>query len=109
MKQSATILLILSIFLITFTGCTVSGRLIIIPEPVVIETGKDVVVIHKRTGAVPRNAQRPKETIKVPRGHMPPKGMCRMWYHDRPPGHQPPAVSCRQIRRVPSNARVIRG
>ena len=30
----------------------------------------------------------------VPRGHLPPPGLCRVWYDGVPPGHQPPPMRC---------------
>ena len=36
-------------------------------------------------------------TIRVPRGHYPPRGACRVWYVGRPPGHQPPPVRCDRL------------
>jgi surface antigen len=46
----------------------------------------------------------------VPPGHMPPPGMCRVWYPDRPPGHQPPPGPCNVlIVRLPRDAELIRG
>ena len=47
---------------------------------------------------------------KVPRGHLPPAGMCRIWIDDVPPGRQPRPTDCATARRqVPRNARVIYG
>ncbi|HEX6089599.1 MAG TPA: hypothetical protein VFZ13_05520 [Gemmatimonadales bacterium] len=47
---------------------------------------------------------------KVPPGHMPPPGMCRIWIDDVPPGRQPKPTDCTTARRrVPDNARVIYG
>jgi hypothetical protein len=47
---------------------------------------------------------------KVPPGHMPPAGMCRIWIDDVPPGRQPKPTDCTTARRrVPDNARVIYG
>jgi len=44
----------------------------------------------------------------VPRGHMPPPGMCRIWFPGRPPGHQPPPGDCRRLsREVPRGAYLI--
>lgn len=34
---------------------------------------------------------------RIPRGHIPPLGLCRVWYVNRPPGHQPPPVSCYDV------------
>jgi hypothetical protein len=49
---------------------------------------------------------------RVPPGHLPPAGECRVWYDDRPAGHQPPPTSCHNAERVASRdryARVIYG
>ena len=45
---------------------------------------------------------------KVPPGHLPPPGLCRVWFPDRPPGHQPPPGPCQVLRyRLPAGARLI--
>ena len=31
---------------------------------------------------------------RIPRGHRPPPGECRVWYPRRPAGHQPPPFRC---------------
>lgn len=36
---------------------------------------------------------------RIPNGHLPPPGECRIWYPDRPAGHQPPPFKCNQARR----------
>ncbi|HEU4829175.1 MAG TPA: hypothetical protein VFT04_08260 [Gemmatimonadales bacterium] len=47
---------------------------------------------------------------KVPRGHLPPAGMCRIWVDGVPPGRQPAPTDCATARRrVPYNARVVYG
>lgn len=35
-----------------------------------------------------------KGRFKVPAGHLPPPGACRVWFPGRPPGHQPPPTDC---------------
>jgi hypothetical protein len=47
---------------------------------------------------------------RVPAGHLPPPGTCRIWFPDRPPGHQPPPGPCWELSRfVPRGARLIPG
>ncbi|MGH7578077.1 MAG: hypothetical protein ACREM1_23525 [Longimicrobiales bacterium] len=59
----------------------------------------DVVVVDRRGG--PR-------VVRVPRGHYPPPGHCRVWIPGRPPGHQPPPRRCGSlVRRVPHGAFVL--
>jgi len=46
----------------------------------------------------------------VPDSFLPPRGMCRVWFTDRPIESQPPVESCNGIRsRVPAGAYVIYG
>jgi hypothetical protein len=47
---------------------------------------------------------------RVPPGHLPPRGMCRVWIDGVPPGHQPPVTDCAtaQMQRT-TNSRVIYG
>jgi hypothetical protein len=52
----------------------------------------------------------PPHQVSIPPGHMPPPGMCRIWYPDRPPGQQPPPGECHELRyRVPPGAFLVRG
>lgn len=34
------------------------------------------------------------DQFRIPPGHQPPPGSCRLWYSDRPAGHQPPPEDC---------------
>ena len=46
--------------------------------------------------------------FRVPPGHVPPHGACRIWFPGRPPGHQPAPGSCRVLsRQVPRGAYLI--
>lgn len=36
----------------------------------------------------------PKQTLGIPYGHLPPPGLCRIWFPNRPPGHQSDAGQC---------------
>jgi hypothetical protein len=52
----------------------------------------------------------PRGPARVPPGHYPPPGLCRIWYEGRPPGHQPRPVPCPALhRRVPAGAFVLYG
>ncbi len=53
---------------------------------------------------------RGQAALKVPPGHLPPPGECRIWFPGRPPGHQPPPGDCGElIRYVPRGAVLIEG
>jgi hypothetical protein len=36
-------------------------------------------------------------TLGVPPGHLPPPGLCRVWFPGRPPGQQPKPAPCADI------------
>lgn len=56
----------------------------------------------------PRHERRHDE--RVPPGHLPPPGECRIWFPGRPPGHQPPPGNCEELQwRVPPGAGLIYG
>lgn len=45
------------------------------------------------------------EEVRIPPGHMPPPGECRIWYPGDPPGQQPPPGRCDELdRHVPVGA-----
>lgn len=58
----------------------------------------------------PHTHRHPAEHVKIPPGHMPPRGECRIWFPERPPGQQPPPGNCRDLeRRVPPDAILVHG
>lgn len=62
--------------------------------------------------AEPAAAQGRGNSGKVPPGHLPPAGMCRVWIDGVPPGRQPGVTSCATARRQAArydDARVIYG
>lgn len=63
--------------------------------------------------ASPAFAQgRGKNKQGIPPGHLPPDGLCRVWYDGVPPGRQPAPTSCSEAERIASrtpSARVVYG
>jgi hypothetical protein len=63
--------------------------------------------------ATPALAQgRGKNKQGIPPGHVPPQGMCRVWYEGVPPGRQPRPTSCYEAEHIAARtrgARVIYG
>lgn len=52
----------------------------------------------------------PRGLSKVPPGHYPPPGQCRIWHLGTPPGHQPPPAPCASlIGRVPRGSFILYG
>lgn len=50
------------------------------------------------------------KSFRIPPGHYPPPGQCRVWFPDRPPGRQPPPGDCGVLdRQVPSGAYLVYG
>lgn len=63
-------------------------------------------VVVRETGE-PHTVKSAKR-LGIPPGHLPPPGMCRIWYPGRPPGHQPRPGNCATLsRRVPSGAWLV--
>lgn len=45
---------------------------------------------------------------RVPFGHLPPPGKCRIWFANRPAGHQPPPGDCQVLsQRIPRGAHLV--
>ncbi len=64
---------------------------------------------NRRYGRGPARGHYESRLPRVPPGHMPPPGLCRIWYPGTPPGKQPPPGDCRQLRRnLPPGAWLIR-
>ena len=63
--------------------------------------------------AAPADAQGRGNSGKVPPGHLPPAGACRVWIDGVPPGRQPGVTSCANAHRIAARygnrARVIYG
>ena len=98
---------LISIFLVSLTfGCARRGT-------VVLESEEGRVIIESKGEESYSEEQEPyypSEVMKIPKGHMPPPGKCRIWYPDRPPGHQPPPGDCEDLRyQIPRGAWLIRG
>jgi len=80
----------------------------------------DVVVVGDDRGRYPDDRDYPDRrgrndgsyrgyrSLRVPPGHYPPRGACRLWFEGRPPGRQPRATNCdRLYGRVPYGAFVL--
>ncbi len=48
-------------------------------------------------GAPVHGALGPVASLKIPPGHFPPPGQCRIWIPGQPPGHQPTASACHEL------------
>lgn len=65
---------------------------------------------QKGERATPVTKSWTRNAAKVPAGHWPPRGMCRIWIDGVPPGRQPAPTDCATaVRNKPANARVIYG
>jgi hypothetical protein len=66
------------------------------------DEGKDESGKGKQRGAERKRQEsdssyfRQQGHTRIPNGHLPPPGECRIWYPDRPAGHQPPPFKCGQ-------------
>jgi hypothetical protein len=50
----------------------------------------------------------PPQALKIPPGHLPAPGECRIWYPGQPPGHQPPPGPCKKLAsQVPPGAWLV--
>ena len=110
MKQNVKFLTVFALtglfLLLAITGCARRGT-------VILESEEGRVIIEskgEKSYSEEEEPYYPSEILKIPKGHMPPPGECRIWYPDRPPGHQPPPGDCEDLRyHVPPGAWLIRG
>lgn len=108
---------IVGLAVVVLTGCASGGYPVVIgPRPDVVVVGDDGRDYPDRDYPDRRGRGRGNRdddyrgyrTIRVPRGHYPPPGACRVWYAGRPPGHQPPPVRCdRLYGRAPYGAFIL--
>lgn len=57
-----------------------------------------------------RGQESRRKSDRIPPGHMPPAGLCRIWIDGVPPGRQPAPTDCQTaVSTKPANARVIFG
>ena len=79
----------------------------------VTTVGEAIEAARRRAGVYGESStSRDARDSRVPKGHLPPRGMCRVWIDGVPPGHQPAPTSCAEAERdrfQNSNARVIYG
>jgi hypothetical protein len=105
-KHLAGIVLISIVLLLLTFGCARRGT-------VIFESEEGRVIIESKgeeSYSEDEEPYYPSEVLKIPKGHMPPPGKCRIWYPDRPPGQQPPPGDCEELKyQVPRGAWLIRG
>lgn len=98
---------IVGIAVLGLMGCASGGYPVVIGEP-----RPDVVVVgddgYYDYGRGKKGGKKGYRSLRVPRGHYPPPGACRVWYVGRPPGHQPPPMRCERLYgRVPPGAFIL--
>jgi len=92
---------ILLLFVAGSVGCARYGR-------VILEDDTGSVTVEVERG--PQRGHYESVLPKIPPGHMPPPGKCRIWFPGRPPGQQPPPGDCWELEsQVPPGAWLIRG
>lgn|SRR5690554_3805811 len=110
----AALLAAAAVLTLTLAACTPS---------LTVDVGGSVRVSATATGSgyptvrVPSGHRGPIEVrrtdgryFRIPPGHYPPPGACRIWHPDRPPGQQPPPGACHDLeRRVPPGAYLVYG
>lgn len=85
-------------FLLFCATVTIAGSACARPIVIGAPAPSRAVVVSQR--AEPR-------VVKVPPGHFPAPGHCRLWYPGVPPGKQPPAVRCSELRNTAGSGAFI--
>jgi len=77
----------------------------------VVRTGILVVTVPTQRPAGGITVQRSDgPSFRIPPGHYPPRGQCRIWVPNRPPGQQSPPGACSDLeRQVPAGAYLVYG
>jgi len=66
-------------------------------------SGEKQATTRAKHGSSPKHA-----SLKIPPGHLPPPGSCRIWIPGTPPGKQPRPGDCDQLaRNVPAGAWLV--
>lgn len=88
----------------TSSGATVSVR-------TTIRGNLRVVMVPSQRPSSGVWVERPgRASFRIPPGHYPAPGMCRVWFPDRPPGQQSPPGECSVLeRQVPTGAYLVYG
>jgi hypothetical protein len=107
MKRSMVVLTVLGLM-----GCSTGRSPVVIgprqPDVVVVGDGRDYPDRRGRGRGDRDEEYRGYRTLRVPPGHYPPRGACRVWYEGRPPGRQPRATNCERLYgRVPYGAFIL--
>jgi hypothetical protein len=79
------------------------------PPPVIVHQAPPVIVQQAPPVVVaspPVVVVEPRR-VRVPPGHYPPPGYCRVWHPGRPPGHQPKPFPCHQPVAIPAGAFIL--
>jgi len=89
---------------IAVSGCSSAREVLSVPS------SRGVVVVDSKENGRgnARGRNNTARTLKVPPGHYPPPGECRLWHSGRPPGRQPAPTKCENlIGRVPAGAFIL--
>lgn len=88
-------------FVFFVSGCATYGKVIVEDDE-----GSVSVEIGRGSGQGSYQSALPK----IPPGHMPPPGECRIWFPGEPPAQQLPPGNCEELRhQIPPGAWLISG